>query len=47
MAGGTEVTALAGKGQQILMIAVVTFHPGETIMQDTAIKILKNDLLDM
>jgi hypothetical protein len=41
MTGRAEVSALAGKGQQILMIAFSAFYPGKSIMQDTAIKVLK------
>jgi len=45
--GGAEVAALAGEGQQILMIAFSTFYPGKAIMQDSAIKVLKNDFFYM
>jgi len=45
--GGTEVATFAGKCQQILMIAVVAFHPGKSIIQDSAIKILVNNFFYM
>ena len=47
MTGRTEVTALAGEGKKILVIAVFTLRPGKTVVQVAAIKITVNDLLEM
>ncbi len=44
MAGRTEVTALAGEGKKILVVAVFTLHPGKAVVQVAAIKITVNDL---
>jgi hypothetical protein len=44
MTGRTEMTALAGEGKKILVIAVFTLHPGKTFVQVAAIKITINDL---
>ena len=41
------MTALAGKGKKILVVAVFTFHPGKAIVQIAAIKIMVNDLLEI
>jgi len=38
------MTALAGEGKKILVIAVFTFHPGKAVVQITAVKITVNDL---
>jgi hypothetical protein len=45
--GGTKMTALAGKGKKILVVAVFIFHPGKAIVQIAAIKITVNDLLEI
>jgi hypothetical protein len=47
MAGGAEVTALAGKGQEIFMAAVLAFHTGKAVVQVTAIEITIDHLLDI
>jgi hypothetical protein len=39
------MTALAGKGKKVLVVAVFTLHPGKTVVQVAAIKITVNDLL--
>jgi hypothetical protein len=33
MAGGTEMTALAGEGQEIFMLTIRAFHPGKAVVQ--------------
>ena len=38
------MTALAGVGQKVLVVAVFTLHPGKAIVQVAAIKITVNDL---
>jgi hypothetical protein len=47
MARWTEMTALAGKGQQILVTAVFTLHPGETVVRVAAVEITVNDLANL
>jgi hypothetical protein len=39
VAGGTEVPALTGKGQKILMTAISTPHPSKTVMTNPTVKI--------
>jgi hypothetical protein len=46
MTGGARMTALAGEGKKILVVAVFTLHSGKTVAQVSAIKITINDLLD-
>jgi hypothetical protein len=41
------MTALAGEGKKILMVAVSTFHAGKAIVQVAAIKITVNDLQEI
>jgi hypothetical protein len=41
------VAALAGKGQQVFMAAVSTFHPGKTVVQIAAVEIAIDHLLDV
>ncbi len=33
MAGGTEMTALAGEGQKVFMVAIPALHPGKAAVQ--------------
>lgn len=47
MAGGAEVTALAGECEQVFMAAIFAFHTGKTFVQVTAIEITINHLLDI
>ena len=47
MAGGTEMTALAGKGQQIFMAAIFAFHTGKAVVQIAAIEIAVDHLLEI
>lgn len=42
-----EVTARAGKGKQVFMAAIFTFHAGKAVVQITTIKIAINHLLDI
>jgi len=44
MTGGAEVPAFAREGQKVFMTAVLTIHAGETIVEDTAIKIAVDHL---
>jgi hypothetical protein len=39
MAGGTEMTALAGEGQKIFMTAFPTSDPGKPVTQNAAVQI--------
>ncbi len=39
MAGGAEVTPLAGEGQQILVIAILALHAGKPVVQVAAVPI--------
>jgi hypothetical protein len=45
MAGGTEMTALAGEGQKIFMVAIPALHPGKAVVQVSAFQVAVNDLL--
>jgi hypothetical protein len=45
MAGRTEMTALAGEGQKIFMVAIPALDPGEAVMQVSAFQVAVNDLL--
>jgi len=47
MAGGTEVAAFTREGHKILMAAVFAPDSGETIVEDAAIKITIDDLLNI
>lgn len=42
-----EVTALAGKGHQIFMAAVITADAGETVVQTAAVEIAKDGQPDL
>ena len=42
-----KVAALARKGQQILMAAIPTTHPGKAIFQNAAIQVAVDDLPDV
>jgi hypothetical protein len=44
VAGGAKVSALAGEGQKELMVAVSTFHTGNSIAQVAAVQVLVDDL---
>ena len=46
VAGGAEPAALAGKGQQVLMLAMVAANPGEAALQVAAVQELVDDLGD-
>ena len=37
MAGGTEMTALAGEGQKIFMVAIPALHPGKIVFPKEAL----------
>ena len=39
MAGGTEMTALAGEGQEVFIAAFFAFHTGKAVVQIAAIEI--------
>jgi hypothetical protein len=45
MAGRTEMTALAGEGQKIFMVAIPALHPGKAMLQVSAFQVAVNDLL--
>ena len=47
VAGGTKMTALAGKCQEVFMTAVFTLHAGEAVVQIAAVEVPVNDLLQM
>jgi hypothetical protein len=47
MTGRTEMTALAGKCQEIFMAAVFAFHTGKAVVQVPAIEVPVNDLLQI
>jgi hypothetical protein len=47
MAGGTEMTALAGEGQKIFMVAIPALHPGKAVVQVPAFQVAVNDLLEV
>ena len=38
------MTALAGEGKKIFVVAVFTLHPGKAVVQIAAIKITVNDI---
>jgi hypothetical protein len=40
MAGRTEMTALAGEGQKIFMVAIPALHPGKAVVQVPFSKLL-------
>jgi hypothetical protein len=47
MAGGTEMTALAGKGQEIFMLTIRAFHPGKAVVQVATVQVAGNDRLEV
>ena len=47
MAGGTEMTALAGEGQKIFMVAIPALHPGKAVVQVATFQVAVNDLLEV
>jgi hypothetical protein len=47
MAGGTEMTAFAGKSQKIFMVAVPALHPGKAVMQIATFQVAVNDPLEI
>jgi hypothetical protein len=47
MAGGTEMTALAGEGQKIFMVAIPALHPGKAVVQVATFQVAGNDLLEV
>jgi len=47
MARWAEVTAFAGKGNQVFVTAVVAADAGETVLQTTAIEIAKDRQPDL
>ena len=47
MAGGAEMSALARKSQQILVVTVFAFHSGKAVVQIAALQIPVNDLLQI
>jgi hypothetical protein len=47
MAGWAEMTALAGKSQQMFMAAVLAFDAGKAVMRVAAIKITIDHLFDI
>ena len=47
MAGGAEVAALAGEGQEIFMLAIRAFHPGKAVVQVGTFQVAGNDLLEV
>ena len=46
-AGGAEVAALAGEGQEIFMLAIRAFHPGKAVVQVATFQVAGNDLLEV
>jgi hypothetical protein len=47
MAGGTEMTALAGEGQKIFMVAIPALYPGKAVVQVATVQVAVNDLLEV
>jgi len=47
MAGGTEMTALAGEGQKIFMMAIPALYPGKAVVQAATIQVPVNDFLEV
>ena len=45
VAGGIRVSAFAGEGRKVLMVAVSAFPPGKTVTQVAAVQVQVNDLL--
>ena len=44
MTGRTEITLLAGEREEVLMMAVIAFDPGKTLVKVAAVQILVNDI---
>jgi hypothetical protein len=47
MAGRTEMTALAGEGEKIFMVAIPALHPGKAVVQVATVQVAVNDLLEV
>jgi hypothetical protein len=47
MAGGAEMTALAGESQKIFMVTVTALRAGKAVVQVAAVQITLNDLLEI
>ena len=47
MAGRPEMTALAGEGKKIFMVAIPALHPGKPMVQVTTFQVAVNDLLEV
>jgi PAS domain-containing protein len=47
VAGGAEVAALAGKGQEIFMAAVFALHAGKAVVRVATVEVPVNDLLQI
>jgi hypothetical protein len=47
MAGGTEMTGLAGEGQNIFMAAIPALHQGKALVQVSAFQAAVNDFLNV
>jgi hypothetical protein len=47
MAGGAEMSALAGESQKICMVTIPALHPGKAVVQVTAFPVAGNDLLEI
>ena len=41
------MTALAGKGQKIFMVAIPALHPGKAVVQVATVQVAVNDLLEV
>jgi len=44
MAGSTEVPAVAGEGQKVLVVAASAFHAGKAVAQVAAVQVPVNDI---
>jgi hypothetical protein len=47
MAGGTEMAALAGEGQKMLMVAIPALHPGKAVVQVGTVQVAVKNLLEV
>ncbi len=47
MAGRTEMTAFAGEGQKVFMVAIAELHPGKAVVQVATFQVALNDLLEV
>jgi hypothetical protein len=41
------MTALAGEGKKVLVVAAFALHAGRAVVQDAAIKVMANDLQEI